>query len=293
MMFGHGMIGYGVVGCVAIGTLGASAWGQASPVRSSIESFADIGLTVVDESDESQVFDEQLDTSDDLGPVIASAMISSAQGTYLASSQTSTSFVDADQGEFNGVIQYEGNRAPGEIKAQSYQHTLTSKFEYDFTIPSDGIFHVSGLLSNPGPSPVEFYALVRVYAENTAGGGFTGAFFEQQILDIALDGEAINLSVPLTSASGSYRVQIQLLHSGNGTLERSLLSGSLSAMWEIESENACPADLNGDGNLNFLDVSEFLAAFGAMDPVADFNEDTMFNFLDVSAFLSAFGAGCP
>ncbi|MDF1870795.1 MAG: GC-type dockerin domain-anchored protein [Phycisphaerales bacterium] len=287
------MRGAGFIGCVAIGTLGASALAQASPVRSSIESFANISLTVVDESDESQVFDEQLDTSDNLGPVVANAMINSAQGTYLASSQTSASFVDADQGEFNGVVQYEGHQGVGEIKAQRYQHTLFSKFEYDFTIPSDGAFHVSGLLSNQGPSPVGFYALVRVYAESTLGGGFTGAFFEQQILDTGLDGEAINLSVPLTNASGSYRVQIQLLHSGLGSLDQSLLSGSLSAMWEIESENACPADLNGDGNLNFLDVSEFLAAFGAMDPVADFNGDTMFNFLDVSAFLSAFGAGCP
>lgn len=56
---------------------------------------------------------------------------------------------------------------------------------------------------------------------------------------------------------------------------------------------ACPADLTGEGDLNFLDVSAFLSAFGAMDPVADFEADGNFNFLDVSAFLAAFGAGCP
>lgn len=55
----------------------------------------------------------------------------------------------------------------------------------------------------------------------------------------------------------------------------------------------CPADLTGDGVLNFFDVSAFLSAFNTMDSVADFNNDGSFNFFDVSAFLAAFGAGCP
>jgi len=55
----------------------------------------------------------------------------------------------------------------------------------------------------------------------------------------------------------------------------------------------CLADLTDEGDLNFLDVSAFLSAFGNQDPVADFEADGNFNFLDVSAFLSAFGAGCP
>jgi len=97
------------------------------------------------------------------------------------------------------------------------------------------------------------------------------------------------------------------------TADRSRLTSALSsdgfviAGWQrdsdIESHNinpdgtlgasSCLADLNGDGSLNFLDVSEFLSAFGSMDPVADFEADGNFNFLDVSAFLAAFGAGCP
>ena len=55
----------------------------------------------------------------------------------------------------------------------------------------------------------------------------------------------------------------------------------------------CPADLTGDGVLNFFDVSAFLNAFGSMDPIADFTNDGQFNFFDVSAFLNAFSAGCP
>jgi len=61
----------------------------------------------------------------------------------------------------------------------------------------------------------------------------------------------------------------------------------------VEGTSPCLADLTGDGSLNFLDVSAFLAAFGNGDPIADFQADGSFNFLDVSAFLAAFGAGCP
>ncbi len=61
----------------------------------------------------------------------------------------------------------------------------------------------------------------------------------------------------------------------------------------VQNIPSCAADLNGDGMLNFFDVSAFLTAYNAMDPVADFNDDGMFNFFDVSAFLVAYNAGCP
>lgn len=50
---------------------------------------------------------------------------------------------------------------------------------------------------------------------------------------------------------------------------------------------SCPADLTGDGVLDFFDISFFLSN------TVDFNEDTVFDFFDISAFLSAYGAGCP
>jgi hypothetical protein len=52
-----------------------------------------------------------------------------------------------------------------------------------------------------------------------------------------------------------------------------------------------PADLNGDGSLDFFDVSLFLNAYNANDPIADFTGDGAFDFFDVSAFLNAFNAG--
>jgi len=55
----------------------------------------------------------------------------------------------------------------------------------------------------------------------------------------------------------------------------------------------CPADLTGDGILNFFDVSAFLGAFSAQLPTADFNGDGIYNFFDVSVFLGLYSAGCP
>jgi len=57
--------------------------------------------------------------------------------------------------------------------------------------------------------------------------------------------------------------------------------------------DSCPADMTGDGQLDFFDVSAFLSAFGQQDPAADFTGDGSFDFFDVSAFLQAFTAGCP
>jgi hypothetical protein len=72
-----------------------------------------------------------------------------------------------------------------------------------------------------------------------------------------------------------------------------LVGGNWYGPGSENCESDCPADLTGDGQLNFLDVSEFLSAFGNQDPAADFEADGNFNFLDVSAFLASYGAGCP
>ncbi len=61
----------------------------------------------------------------------------------------------------------------------------------------------------------------------------------------------------------------------------------------IESVGCSPnrADINGDGELNFFDISAFLTAFGELDPIADFNLDGVWNFFDISAFLAEFAEG--
>ncbi|MEZ6164183.1 MAG: GC-type dockerin domain-anchored protein [Phycisphaerales bacterium] len=63
--------------------------------------------------------------------------------------------------------------------------------------------------------------------------------------------------------------------------------------YEYQVASVCPADITGDGVLDFFDVSAFLNAYTAMNPAADFDGNGVFDFFDVSAFLSAFSAGCP
>lgn len=57
--------------------------------------------------------------------------------------------------------------------------------------------------------------------------------------------------------------------------------------------NACSpaADLSGDGEVDFFDVSLFLTAFNNQDPIADTNGDGNHNFFDISLFLNQFNDG--
>ncbi|MCR9075811.1 MAG: S8 family serine peptidase, partial [bacterium] len=98
--------------------------------------------------------------------------------------------------------------------------------------------------------------------------------------------EMVMLPAALT---GEYTIRVKGTGVNQGPQGYALVvSGAVS-----EVSAGCPADLNGDGNLDFFDVSAFLTAYNAQDAAADFNDDGLFNFFDVSAFLSAFNAGCP
>ena len=70
------------------------------------------------------------------------------------------------------------------------------------------------------------------------------------------------------------------------------LTGVQPGMYTIRALG-CPGDLNGDGNLNFFDVSAFLTMYQNQHPQADLSGDGLFNFFDVSAFLVAYQGGCP
>lgn len=86
--------------------------------------------------------------------------------------------------------------------------------------------------------------------------------------------------------SGVHQTRLSMTHSGGGDPIQLLSSVTINAP-------PCPADLNNDTQLDFLDISAFLTAFGISDPIADLNSDANFDFLDISAFLDSFAAGCP
>ena len=55
----------------------------------------------------------------------------------------------------------------------------------------------------------------------------------------------------------------------------------------------CPADYNGDGNLDILDFVAFQVGWLAGETAADCDGNGSFDILDFICFQSAFVSGCP
>ena len=141
--------------------------------------------------------------------------------------------------------------------------------------------------------------MVTVWIENTGG------FGQDQIHAHALapDGtDAWSGGTTIVASDTGPRSRLTSTLSTNGYIIAGWQIGDFGVA-DIETHNintdgslgvaACPADITGDGLLNFFDVAAFLNAFTAMDPIADFTGDGLYNFFDVAAFLNAFAAGCP
>lgn len=71
-----------------------------------------------------------------------------------------------------------------------------------------------------------------------------------------------------------------------------LRNGTIGVFVATPVGSGCVGDFDGNGVLDFFDVSAFLGAYQGGDPAADLSGDGIFDFFDVSAFLNAFNAGC-
>jgi metallopeptidase family M12-like protein/PA14 domain-containing protein/Big-like domain-containing protein len=99
---------------------------------------------------------------------------------------------------------------------------------------------------------------------------------------------------------GKHRIRVEFFEATGtaGLIVRNSLSTQSPTVippsnWFWSDEVACVADWNGDGILDFFDVSAYLGAFSGGDMAADLNGDGVLDFFDISDFLSAFSAGCP
>ena len=54
----------------------------------------------------------------------------------------------------------------------------------------------------------------------------------------------------------------------------------------------CTADVNGDGQLNFFDISMFINYLTNGNPIGDWNQDSLINFIDLAMYLTDFNRGC-
>ncbi|MCC6678605.1 MAG: hypothetical protein IT436_15840 [Phycisphaerales bacterium] len=76
------------------------------------------------------------------------------------------------------------------------------------------------------------------------------------------------------------------------TADTGLGSPPIVDMGAYEFQSICPADLNGDGLVDFADYLEFLNLYDAGDLRVDFTEDGLVDFADYLEFLSLYDAGC-
>lgn len=98
-----------------------------------------------------------------------------------------------------------------------------------------------------------------------------------------------NVQIPSDLAPGTYYIGTIVETSDNESNTGNNSIADTDTITVIE----CVPDLTGDGLVNFFDVSAFLSAYNAMNPIADFDGNGVYNFFDVSAFLSAYNIGCP
>ena len=63
---------------------------------------------------------------------------------------------------------------------------------------------------------------------------------------------------------------------------------------EIRIGAVCKPDINFDGQLNFFDISAFIALYNVQDPDADVAAPFgVWNFFDIAAYIGQYNAGCP
>ncbi|MDX2146239.1 MAG: GC-type dockerin domain-anchored protein [Planctomycetota bacterium] len=77
-----------------------------------------------------------------------------------------------------------------------------------------------------------------------------------------------------------------------GDYGSSYVPSSGFAMYGCSTPCSCPADFNGDEQIDFFDYLDFVASFSDELPAADFNGDGQVDFFDYLDFVQAFGNGC-
>ena len=130
--------------------------------------------------------------------------------------------------------------------------------------------YAMGNFTSSGATAVSHIAKWSGTEWKAVGAGFDDNAFRAIVFD-AGEGEAMHIGGSFANADGMSSNRIV-----------SLLSSA-----------SCIADLNGDGNTDFLDISAFISGYGGMDPSVDFNGDGNWDFLDISAFLASYSSGCP
>jgi hypothetical protein len=159
---------------------------------------------------------------------------------------------------------------------------------------------------NIGPDAVQVRAGQMVFETGWFPGGATTP-------NVNPFGRVVEFTTPYVYQGGDLLLTIR--HSGNGFSSGSLdtvtspnceakgvssftqefdwyVQGPIVMQLTFEAGGGCPADFNGDNQVDFFDYLDFAAAFDAEDPSADFNGDNQIDFFDYLDFAAAFDLGC-
>ncbi len=132
----------------------------------------------------------------------------------------------------------------------------------------------------------------RIEWQNATGGEI--GRFNQPIQDL-LTGEYQRFTILQTAPAGTARAAIVMAVQSflnNGTRSETSVAWDDAAFVVVEP--TCPADLNGDGNLDPDDLSDYIACYFAVPPCAqaDQNGDTFVDPDDLSDYIAAYFGGC-
>lgn len=107
--------------------------------------------------------------------------------------------------------------------------------------------------------------------------------------------DKVILSIDYTDALGPDGLPLALNGNDEFIFSMRFTDGSAGLfIADLTPEAGCVADVSGDGQVNFVDIVEFLGLFNGQDPAADLAAPFgSLDFGDVTAFLGAYNAGCP
>ncbi len=116
-------------------------------------------------------------------------------------------------------------------------------------------------------------------------------YLNDQIIFSAIEQTSLDLST-LDLLDGVNTIRVDVVDPTPWVRNENIRNNFMSESRTFTVDVCAPAaDLTGDGQVDFFDVSAFLTAFNGQDPLADLNGDGQFTFFDVSAFLVLFSDG--
>jgi hypothetical protein len=195
---------------------------------------------------------------------------------YTSSTGLNMSSVDAGESLFI----YTNNDAPA-----GAQNINVSALGGSFALPLDPDAYGLQLFFPSTSGTVSFSnsALIADHIQWNTSATSAGSA-EARTSQAVSEGLWTSTGVFIETASDS--TSLELTDEGDGRLHG-------PANYTVSTPNACPADLDNSGSLNFGDVSAFLTLYGNGDLAADLDNSGSLNFGDVTTFLTLYAQGCP